>query len=157
MTELKIIKAVSSLLKKNKKTIAVAESITGGYLSNLLTKLPGSSQTFKLGIVVYSNRAKNKLLKIPLSLAEKYNGVSPKITKKLAENLLNLIGSDYAIAVTGFAGPAAGKFPKGKVFIALAKQKKSKLITASFKGSRQKIRKSAALFALKEFYHFASR
>jgi nicotinamide-nucleotide amidase len=139
------------LLIKKEKTIAVAESCTGGLLATLLTEISGSSKYFILGTVVYSNFSKNLLLKIPLSLIRKNGAVSQEVAQNMARAIRKLAKTDYGIAVTGIAGPSGGtrQKPVGTVFIALAAKNKQICRHFVFKGSRSSIRKQSALAALR--------
>jgi nicotinamide-nucleotide amidase len=141
---------ISKLLIKRSKTIAVAESCTGGLLSNLLTNIPGSSQYFLLGIIAYSNNAKTYLLKIPTIFIARYGAVSKPVAQLMAQKVKNIASSDYGIGITGIAGPqgATPTKPIGTVFISVAI--KNKVITKryQFSGSRQTIKRKTALKAL---------
>ncbi len=145
-----LINQIHKSLLKNKKTIAVAESCTGGFLSNLLTKTSGSSQYFILGIVAYSNKAKESILKIPSSLIAREGAVSQSAALAMARQIRKIAGADFGIGITGIAGPKGGtaQKPVGTVFIAL--NSKNKKIAKKFllQGSRFKIRRQAALKAL---------
>ena len=117
---------VLALLGKKKQTLAVAESCTGGLLSDLLTAIPGSSQSFLGGIICYSNALKHKLLGVPMDTLEGEGApgaVSSETAVILAEQLLVRTGSDFGISVTGVAGPSPseGK-PVGLVYLGLAKK-----------------------------------
>ncbi|MBI4707022.1 MAG: CinA family protein [Candidatus Omnitrophica bacterium] len=138
------------LLIKENKTIAIAESCTGGLLSSLLTRLPGSSKYFILGIVTYSNTAKEKFLKIPKSILLKNGAVSEKVAKLMAKNVRQAAKTDFGIGITGIAGPTGGSTqkPVGTVFIALTKDKKVICKKLVFKGNRNTVRKQAALKSL---------
>jgi nicotinamide-nucleotide amidase len=145
-----IVKQIHNLLLKRKKTIAVAESCTGGLLSTLLTDISGSSGYFILGTVVYSNFSKNLLLKVPLSVIRKNGAVSKVVAEKMAASIRKLAKTDYGIGITGIAGPTGGTIqkPLGTVFIALAGKNKQICQRFIFKGNRTSIRKQAALKAL---------
>jgi len=145
-----IIRQVHKLLLKKQKTIAVAESCTGGLLSNLLTQISGSSRYFILGIAAYSNTAKQTILKIPADIIAKKGAVSEEVACALARSVRKLGKTDFAIGITGIAGPAGGtiKKPVGIVFIAISSKKKNLCKKFHFKGSRLMIRKTAALKAL---------
>ena len=110
-------------------TLAVAESCTGGLLSDLITAVPGSSKSFLGGIVCYSNALKHKLLGVPMDVLEGEGApgaVSSETAALLAEQLLHSTGSDFGVSLTGVAGPSPseGK-PVGLVYIGFA-QKDSK-------------------------------
>jgi len=142
---------IAQLLKSQNKTIAVAESCTGGLASKMLTDIPGSSQYFVMGIVAYSNAAKTKLLSIPKSLLTKYGAVSKPVAQKLASNIRKLAKTDFGIGVTGITGPAGGtkEKPVGTIYIAIDCACCSNCKKFQFKGSRLLIRKKASTEALK--------
>jgi PncC family amidohydrolase len=145
-----IIQEVNYLLIQKKKTLAVAESCTGGEVSKLLTEIKGSSQYFILGIVAYSNFAKEKILKIPSKVIQKEGPVAEKTTQMLASAVRKLALTDIGIGITCIAGPGgslAGK-PKGTVFIAIETENKSFCKRFLFKGSRTTVRKKASLKTL---------
>ncbi|MCM8770882.1 MAG: nicotinamide-nucleotide amidohydrolase family protein [Candidatus Omnitrophica bacterium] len=145
------LKEVTQLLKAKNKTIAVAESLTGGLISKLLTDIAGSSQYFILGLVAYSNVSKNKLLSIPKSLIEKYGAVSRQVAQKMAANIRKMAKTDLGIGITGIAGPSGGskEKPVGTVYIAIDCPHCHTLKKFHFKGKRILIRKKAALQTLK--------
>ena len=145
-----IARQVHRLLSKSRKNIAVAESCTGGLLSNLLTQISGSSRYFVLGVVAYSNRAKENILKIPANIIIKYGAVSKDIATLMAKSVRALAKTDFGIGVTGIAGPDGGtkEKPVGTVFIALESKNKKLCQKFRFTGSRLTIRKKAALKAL---------
>ncbi len=141
---------VHDLLIKNKKTIAVAESCTGGGLSNLLTRVTGSSQYFILGVVAYSNGAKKNILKIPHSIIVKYGAVSKNVARLMAKSIRKIAKTDLGIGITGIAGPAGGTIqkPVGTVFIAIDSKNKRICKKSHLRGNRVAIRKGAALETL---------
>lgn len=141
---------IHTLLLKNKKTIAIAESCTGGLLSNLLTNLSGSSQYFILGVVAYSNEAKKKILGTPLSLITTHGAVSKEVASSMAGRIRKIANTDIGIGITGIAGPSTGtpQKPVGTVFIALDSKKKRICRKFHFKGTRLCIRKTAAVKSL---------
>ena len=110
---------VGDLLKSCGKTIAVAESCTGGLISNKLTNISGSSDYFERGVVAYSNKAKTDILHVRKELIEKYGAVSAESAEAMAQGIRKISGSDIGLSTTGIAGPTgatAGK-PVGLVFI----------------------------------------
>ena len=139
-----------ALLKKRGQTIAVAESLTGGYVSYLFTKIPGSSKVFKLGTVVYSLEAKHKLFKLPLKKLNSTQGVSEEIAKILAKEIKTRLNTDFGASIVGFAGPKAEKDMKGIAFMGLAKKKIILSQRKKFQGNRDTIRKQAS-YSLIEF------
>jgi len=146
----RIISQIHTLLIKNKQTIAVAESSTGGLVSNLLTQASGSSRYFLLGIVAYSNQAKIKILEIPSSLIAKKGAVSYEIAKRMAQSVRLLAKADYGIGITGIAGPSGGTKtkPVGTVFIAVNAKDKKICKKFLFKGARLTVKRKTALKAL---------
>lgn len=145
-----IVIQIHNLLIKNKKIIAVAESCTGGILSGLLTKISGSSRYFILGVVTYSNRTKQTLLKIPSSVIIKNGAVSCKVAVLMARRIKKIARTDFGIGITGIAGPTGGtlKKPVGTVFIAIESNNKRICKKFIFKGNRLSIRRKASLKAL---------
>jgi nicotinamide-nucleotide amidase len=113
---------IGQLLMSEGKTIALAESCTGGYIGHKLTEVPGSSSYFLGSAVTYSNEAKSKLLGIEKTLIMDHGAVSEEVVKAMAQGARSLYGSDYALATTGIAGPGGGTKdkPVGTVWIALA-------------------------------------
>ena len=146
-----IINKVHSLLAKKRKTIAVAESCTGGLVSELLTRLPGSSKFFALAVVTYANQAKEDLLSIPSSLLAKRGAVSQGVALRMAHAVRLLAGADLALGITGIAGPggATARKPVGTVFIALESAHMKICRRFTFKGNRTRVRISAAQAALR--------
>jgi nicotinamide-nucleotide amidase len=147
----KILKLSHNKLISRKQTISVAESCTGGTVCSLLTKYPGASAYFVLGVVVYSNKAKEKILGIPKKTIAKYGAVSDKVAILMARNIRKKINTDFGISVTGIAGPAGATFakPVGTVFIALSAKNKTLCRSFLFRGSRKSIRKHSALEAIR--------
>lgn len=142
---LKMEKSLIKTLKKRKLTLAAAESCSGGYLSYLLTKTPGSSDVFKGGLITYSLDSKNKFFKIPSSLLKKTCGVSEEIASVLAEKVKNLFGTDLGVSIVGFAGPKVKKgAKKGTVFLGIADKKNVLVIEAIIKGNRDAVRKKVS-------------
>lgn len=111
---------VVSLLQKAGKTVALAESCTGGKLAATLTDVPGSSAVFECGIVCYSSRIKEELLGISPELIASYGVVSKEVAVAMAERVRQLGSSDYGIGITGVAGPGPdGAHPEGDIYLAL--------------------------------------
>jgi len=145
-----IVNKIHKTLIKKQKTVAVAESCTGGLLSSFLTKLPDSSSYYTLGVITYSNKAKENILKIPRSLIQKNGAVSKAVAQMMAGQVRLLAKSDYGIGITGIAGPGGrsrGK-PKGTVFIAVISPRQKISEKFNFKGNRNQVQKQAALKAL---------
>ena len=119
-------KKLINLLKKRKLKISFAESCTGGLLSSIITSNAGSSKVFDLGLVTYSNQAKQKILKVPTKIIKKYGAVSVQCCLSMVNNLSKISNSHINISITGIAGPKGGtrKKPVGLVFIGLKFKKK---------------------------------
>ena len=114
-------KKLLNLLKKKKLKISFAESCTGGLMSSIITSNSGSSKVFNLGLVTYSNQAKQKILKVPNKIIKKYGAVSVQCCLSMVNNLSKISNSHINISITGIAGPKGGtrKKPVGLVFIGL--------------------------------------
>ena len=146
-------KKIAQLLIAQKKTLSVAESCSGGLLCHRLTNIPGSSNFLKLGLVVYSNDAKIKFLKISVPTLNKHGAVSEPIARQMAKNVRKIFQTDFGIAITGIAGPSGGNIrkPVGLTFIAVSTKKKTVCQKFFFKGNRLNIKSQAATQALKMF------
>ena len=149
-----IVNKIHSLLIKKRKTLATAESCTGGLLSKLLTDLPGSSKYFLLGLVTYGINAKEYVLKIPGKLIKTKGAVSKEVALQMARKVRNAAKADFGIGITGIAGPSGGTVqkPVGTVFIAVSSRDKKICQGFNFTGNRTIIRKKAALKALELLY-----
>lgn len=113
---------IGKMLKKQQKTIATAESCTGGQIAASLSSVAGASNYFKGSVVSYATETKINVLGIPADLIEKHSVVSAEVATAMALNVKKLMNTDYALATTGNAGPTKGdeKAELGSVFIALA-------------------------------------
>ncbi|MFA5223750.1 MAG: CinA family protein [Candidatus Omnitrophota bacterium] len=147
----KILIKIHNKLLSRKKTIAVAESCSGGMLSAELTKKAGASSYFLLGVVAYSNKSKQKILKIPAQLISDYGAVSRQVAISMAKNIRKISKADLGIGITGVAGPTGGSVnkPIGTVFICLDSKKRNTCRKFSFSGNREEIRKETTREALR--------
>jgi nicotinamide-nucleotide amidase len=109
-------------LTEQKKTLALAESCTGGAIAHRLTNVPGASVVFRGGIVSYSNDAKQTILGVKRESLTAHGAVSEEVASEMAAGVRKALGADYALAVTGIAGPGGGteSKPVGTVYISLA-------------------------------------
>lgn len=144
---------VKTFIKKN-KTLAVAESCTGGLISSKIVEISGSSKIFKLGAVCYSNEAKQKILNVKKSSLDRFGAVSSVVAKEMAFGARNACCADFGVATTGIAGPQGGsvKKPVGLVYVGISSRKETKayklLLSNGEKDERNKIRIRAALFVM---------
>ncbi|WP_288071105.1 competence/damage-inducible protein A [Hydrotalea sp.] len=131
---------IGHLLTEQKKTIATAESCTGGYIAHLITSIAGSSAYYEGSVISYSYEVKEKVLQVKKETLEKYGAVSEQVVTEMVKNVLALMQTDYAIAVSGIMGPAGGTpdKPVGTVWMAVAG--KERLITKKmhFRFNRQR-------------------
>ena len=109
-------------LTRRGRTLATAESCTGGLLASLITDVPGASAVFHAGVVTYANEAKTRLLGVPPELLARVGAVSPEVARRMAEGVRRRHGSDWGVGITGIAGPGGGTpaKPVGLVYIALS-------------------------------------
>ncbi|MDD5449730.1 MAG: nicotinamide-nucleotide amidohydrolase family protein [Candidatus Omnitrophica bacterium] len=142
--------AAAKLLLKRKKTLACAESCTGGLLSNLLTDIPGSSGFFLEGIICYSDESKVNELNVNKETIRKKGAVSAEAAKEMAVGIRLRAGSHIGVGITGIAGPsgATKTKPVGLVFIALALKNRVIVRQFNFSGLRKEVKSQAARAAL---------
>lgn len=117
---------IGRMLSGNNKKLAVAESCTGGYISHLITSVPGSSEFFSGSVTAYSNQIKETVLGVHKKAITEFGAVSEEVAKQMALGAKRILNSDYAIATTGIAGPTGGtaEKPVGTVWIAVAGEHK---------------------------------
>tara|TARA_B100002051_G_scaffold263825_1_gene287917 strand:- start:2 stop:475 length:474 start_codon:yes stop_codon:yes gene_type:complete len=142
----KLSQKVVKLLKKKKLKISVAESCTGGILSSTITSVSGSSKVFTMGLVTYSNQSKNRILKVPKQIIKKYGAVSIQCCFSMVNNLSKISKSNFAVSITGIAGPSGGtkQKPVGLVYIGIKRANKVKINRYLFKNKgRSNIQKAA--------------
>jgi len=133
--DLKKIQKIIILLKKKKWKISFAESCTGGMISSAITSVSGSSKIFNMGLITYSNEAKNEILKIPSKIIKKYGAVSSECCLSMVNNLSIISKSRICVSTTGIAGPSGGtkNKPVGLVYIGIKNKEKVKVIKCLFK------------------------
>ena len=121
-TDFRLEAEVLRRLAGRKQTLALAESCTGGCLAHRLTNVPGASAVFLGGVVAYSNAAKQKFLGVRTKTLASHGAVSEAVAREMAEGARRKFGADFALGITGIAGPGGGTKakPVGTVFIALA-------------------------------------
>jgi len=124
---LRLAESVLMQAREQKLRIATAESCTGGLIGGLLTEIPGSSDVFERGFIVYSNRAKSDMLGVPGDLIADMGAVSEPVARAMAEGAVENSNAHMAVAVTGIAGPGGGTplKPVGLVHIAAYRERRN--------------------------------
>ena len=144
-------KKIIFTLKKKKIKISVAESCTGGLLASTITSISGASKVFNLGIITYSNQAKNKVLKVNKNILKKYGAVSHECCSAMVKNLSKISKASINVSITGIAGPKGGtkQKPVGLVYIGVKKGNKIEINKCLFKSKkRSSIQKATVKKAL---------
>lgn len=141
---------ISNLLTSKKQTLSIAESCTGGYISHLITLIPGSSSFFLGSVVSYSNEMKNEIINVPVDTINKYGAVSIETVVKMAEGIRSKTGSDFALATSGIMGPDGGtpEKPVGHVCVAVSTASKTETTTFDFRFDRKRNIELTAVHAL---------
>ena len=142
---------VSALLREQGRTLAAAESCTGGLIAKRMTDLAGASQIFLGGVVSYTNAVKARVLGVPQALLDEYGAVSEPVARAMAEGVRRITGADYGVSVTGVAGPDRDDRGNevGTVYVALAGAEGTVCRLCRFGAlSRAEIRERAAAAAL---------
>jgi nicotinamide-nucleotide amidase len=141
-------------LNRNKKSVATAESCTGGWIAKALTDVPGSSGCFGYGIVSYSNSAKESILGVNNRTLAEHGAVSEAVVREMAEAALRLSGADISVAVSGVAGPDGGseQKPVGTVWFAWSMRAPGEVATDTdlrrFDGNRESVRRQTVIHGL---------
>lgn len=142
--------AVHQCLLDQGLTVAVAESLTGGLVSAALASSPGSSSTFRGGLVVYATDLKATLAGVPQPLLDAQGPVSADVAAALAAGVRHRLGADLGLGITGVAGPeAVGEHRAGTVFVAVAGRDADQVCRLDLSGSRTAIREAALAAALR--------
>jgi nicotinamide-nucleotide amidase len=141
---------VAGLLKEKGLTLAVAESCTGGLISNMITNIPGISQNFLEGCITYSNDAKIKRLGVSKDTLKRYGAVSRETAREMVMGIVETTGANLGLAVTGIAGPGGGSEhkPVGLVYIGIAANSQVEVKQYQMQGDRKRIKHSTAILAL---------
>jgi PncC family amidohydrolase len=145
------------LLTARGQTLAVAESCTGGLIGHLLTEIPGSSEAFLGGVIVYANAVK-EMVGVPADTLQKQGAVSAETAEALASGIRRWAGADYGLSVTGIAGPggATDTKPVGLTFVGLASADRIECEQHLFTGDRSQNKLAAAKTALNLLYRTLS-
>ena len=133
---------VLDALRAKGKTLATAESLTGGGIGNALTAIPGASEVYKGGVISYVNEVKRDVLGVPREILDRYGAVSAWTAGYMASGVRKLLKADFAISVTGLAGPGGDEFgrPVGTVYIGFESGPKALVKQYRFEGTREEIR-----------------
>jgi len=142
VTQPGVVKRLVTRCRERHLTVSVAESCTGGLIGGALTAIPGASEIFVGGIIAYSNGIKNRLCAVPLPLLEDHGAVSGPVVEAMARGTRRQCGSDWAIAVSGVAGPTGGtaQKPVGLVWIGVASPEQGRSVSCRFPGNREQVR-----------------
>lgn len=138
------------------KTLATAESCTGGSIGSALTAVPGASNVYKGGVVSYCNEIKEKCLGVPAQILTDHGAVSAPVAEAMARGARGVLDTDIAVSVTGLAGPTGDEFgnPVGTVFVGYADGSRCVSRYYLFEGNREEIRAQAVNATLKLIFEF---
>jgi PncC family amidohydrolase len=141
---------IGALLRKHEKTISIAESCTGGFISHRITNVPGSSNYYNCSVIAYSNQCKTDTLHVSPKTLKKFGAVSRQTATEMAQGIKQVSVSDLGLAVTGIAGPGGGTLekPVGLVYICLVSDESVVCEEFRFKGKREEIKFQASEAAL---------
>jgi len=141
---------IGALLRKHEKTISIAESCTGGFISHRMTNVPESSNYYDCSVIAYSNQSKIAILHVSPETLKKFGAVSRQTAIEMAQGIKQVSGSDLGLAVTGIAGPGGGtpEKPVGLVYTCLASDESVVCEEFRFKGKREEIKSQASEVAL---------
>jgi PncC family amidohydrolase len=152
------VKKIHEYFEQHGYTLSVAESCTGGYVSHLITTLPGASRFFKAGVVSYADDAKKSLLGVSPDCIARYGAVSEQTAREMAENVRKLTKTDFALSTTGNLGPEVleGK-QRGLIFIAVSSRGGTVARELRLTGTRGKNKEEAAFLALDFLIEFSEK
>lgn len=146
---------VGQKLKEQGKTVTTAESCTGGWVAKVLTDISGSSDYFQRGFVTYSNEAKHQMIGVKEASLEQYGAVSQQVVKEMAIGALHEAGADFAISVSGIAGPGGGSVekPVGTVWFGFVQKQADNTVSITtqhrvFQGDRNEVRFQSTAYIL---------
>ncbi len=141
------------------KTLATAESCTGGLTGGALTSVSGSSAVYKGGVVSYCNAVKQKLLGVDAAMLREFGAVSAPVAGAMAAGARKALEADVAVSVTGLAGPLGDEFgnPVGTVFIGYADARQVSVREYHFSGDREAVRQQAVSAALEMILKFSPK
>jgi nicotinamide-nucleotide amidase len=136
-------------------TVTTAESCTGGWIAKVITDISGSSAWFERGFVTYSNEAKHQMIGVDSGTLEAHGAVSEAVVREMAQGALCAATADYAVAVSGIAGPNGGseEKPVGTVWFGFASKSEGTVVRHQiFKGDRDTVRRQATEYALQTLW-----
>jgi len=141
-------------LAEKKQTITFAESCTGGRIAAAFTAISGSSAVLNGSCVTYSNEIKHLWLGVEETILENFGAVSRQCVAQMLKGIKDLAGADYAIAVSGIAGPTGGteEKPVGTVYIGLQTPFSEEVFHCFFHGDREQIQEQSVVFAIEKLY-----
>ena len=141
---------VVRLLHETRRTLATAESITGGLVAHRVCQVPGASDFYHGGVVSYTDEVKHRELGVPRALLDRYGAVSDPVARAMAEGVRERFGTDLAVATTGFAGPGGGtdENPVGTAYVALAHADGTDVTRYGWSGTRLEVMSRTAKLAL---------
>ncbi len=142
--------AAGAALRAAGATVAVAESCTGGLVASRITDVPGSSDYFLGSVVAYANEIKQRVLGVPAETLEAHGAVSEETALAMATGVRGLYGADYAVAITGIAGPGGGDDdkPVGLVYLAVADAEGAMCLRQNWPGTREQFKRRVSQYAL---------
>ncbi|MDE4733842.1 nicotinamide-nucleotide amidase [Providencia rettgeri] len=142
-------------LKEQGKTVTTAESCTGGWVAKVLTDISGSSDYFQRGFVTYSNEAKHQMIGVKSESLQRYGAVSQQVVTEMAEGALQEASADFAVSVSGIAGPGGGSIekPVGMVWFGFAQKQADQTVFVTtqhrvFQGNRNEVRFQSTVYIL---------
>ncbi|MBI4946316.1 MAG: competence/damage-inducible protein A [Bacteroidetes bacterium] len=143
-------KVIGEILRKKKKTLAVAESCTGGYIAHLITSIAGSSDYFNGGIIAYANEMKINVLKVDVKILEEKGAVCKDVAEQMSDGVRKRLKADFGISTTGIAGPTGGSAekPVGTVWISVTSDTEIISEKFNFGNNRERNIRRASLSAL---------
>ena len=142
-------------LKEQGKTVTTAESCTGGWVAKVLTDISGSSDYFQRGFVTYSNEAKHQMIGVKDESLQQYGAVSQQVVTEMATGALQEACADFAVSVSGIAGPGGGSIekPVGTVWFGFAQKQADQTVFVTtqhrvFQGNRNEVRFQSTVYIL---------
>ncbi len=152
----KLVEKIITKLTKEQQTISFAESCTGGRIAAAFTAISGASNVLNGSCVTYSNEIKHEWLGVGNDILEEFGAVSEECVSQMLDGIQKMAKSDYAIAVSGIAGPTGGtEFkPVGTVYIGLLTPANKEIFHCHLKGSREEVQEQSTLFAIEKIANY---